>query len=97
MRQGITGDVIYTEIDKLPNGLIKLEGNLIHKGEQHHHVIKGDFELYGNKQTEYIIANSDCELLHDEHDTVSLPKGIWHKTIQKEYDHFEEESREVID
>lgn len=98
LRYGINGDVVFHEQKELPSGLNIIEGDLIHKGQNHHHRIKGDFKLYGTKNdVEYVVAINDCELLHEEHKTRTLPSGIWGKTIALEYDHLLEESRQVID
>lgn len=93
-----TGDVIYKSIDKLPRlGRKKIAGNLIHKGENHHHVIQGKFALYTHGDEMFIDAKGTCQLEHEEHKTLELPKGVYKKELVNEYDHFLEESRKVID
>lgn len=95
-----TGDVLYFRINEKisKEGFEELKTNLIHKGQNHHHTIEGNFKLYLNDKGDfYIRANSDCRLNHEEHKTITLPKGLYKKGIVVEYDHWEEESREVID
>lgn len=92
-----TGDVLYKQIDKKPKGFKKAKGNLIHKGNSHNHTISGNFELFLNKSEMLINAKGICKLLHPEHKTIVLPKGLYKKDILQEYDHFLEESRKVID
>jgi hypothetical protein len=92
-----TGDVLYKEISEKKNDLQIIEGDLIHKGRDHSHKIKGNFKLYHDQENMIIEAISDCELTHEEHSTVVLPKGFYIKDLVHEYDHFLEESRIVID
>jgi len=72
-------------------------GDLVHKGDNHHHRIRGEFKLFSDTVNMYIQCLSDCELFHEEHNTLTIPAGIYMKGIVLEYDHMLEESREVID
>ena len=93
-----TGDVLYKSVNELPaNKMKKVPGSLIHKGQNHHHTINGKFDLLEKEGVMFIVAKGKCQLLHEEHATVDLPKGIYLKEIVVEYDHFLEESRQVID
>jgi hypothetical protein len=92
-----TGDVLYKSVDSFPMLRKKVAGNLIHKGQNHHHTIKGKFALTEKDGTMFIEAKADCKLEHEEHATIVLPKGKYKKDIVVEYDHFLEESRQVID
>lgn len=92
-----TGDVLYKQVNEIPVAARKVQGDLIHKGENHHHTIKGSFGLFDEDGTLYIDAVESCELLHEEHKTLVLPVGKYRKDIVLEYDHFLEESRRVID
>lgn len=92
-----TGDVLYKQVEALPKGLKKLKGNLIHKGQNHFHRIEGKFALYEGAAGFFIKAEGKCALTHEEHKTIALPKGLYKKDIVLEYDHFLEESRQVID
>ena len=92
-----TGDVLYRSVAKIPAGTKKIAGNLIHQGQSHHHTIKGSFILYGKGEEMFIEAKTACKLEHEEHKTITLPKGKYQKGIVVEYDHFLEESRKVID
>lgn len=92
-----TGDVLYKQVDKFPILRKKVNGNLIHKGENHHHTIKGKFALSEKDGTMFIDAKATCLLQHEEHKTIKLPKGKYKKDLVNEFDHFLEESRKVID
>ena len=65
----------------------------------HHHTItKGDAELYDHEGTLFLRVNSDeAELTHQEHNTITIPKGDYEIGMVREYRHFEEEIKEVVD
>ena len=92
-----TGDVLYFKVNSIPKNAKKIKGNLIHKGRDHHHLIEGKFDLLSEGNDFYIKVNSKCKLTHPEHKTLEIEKGFYKKGIVMEYDHFLEESRQVID
>lgn len=92
-----TGDILYKEIDTIPVNSLELHGNLVHLGNDHRHTIEGEFKLYSKEKEMFIECAGDCELKHEEHKPIIIPKGFYKKEIVKEYDHWLEESREVID
>ena len=93
-----TGDVLYFKTNSIPNGFNKIKGNLIHQGQNHKHIIIGKFQLFTNDKGDMIIeCKSPCIMRHDEHEDVVVDKGLYKKDIVKEYDHFKEEARRVID
>jgi hypothetical protein len=47
--------------------------------------------------TLYLSAPSGAEVTHPEHGAVALPPGEYDRLIVREYDHFAEESRRVVD
>lgn len=93
------GDVLLKEVQEIPNTLVKKNTNILHQGLNHTHIIKGEFELF---EDNYLHAIGECVLDHDEHGKAeirlrTLPVGWYKKSIVKEYDHFLEESKEVVD
>lgn len=92
-----TGDVLYFSVDSLPKGAKKTKTSIVHAGRDHHHTISGKFEILKSGDDLFIKANSKCKLLHPEHKTIEIPKGLYKKGVVNEYDHFLEESRKVID
>jgi hypothetical protein len=80
---------------------IKLNHLTLAQGEKtgHHHTItEGDAELYEDNGVLFLRVNSDeAKLTHQEHDTVTIPKGDWEIGIVREYDHLFEEERNVKD
>lgn len=93
------GDVLLVKVSEVRGK--KLNHLTLAKGEAtgHHHTItKGDAELYEHEGTMFLRVNSDtAELTHQEHNTITIPKGDWKINIVREFDHFAEEARRVQD
>jgi hypothetical protein len=103
------GDVILREIEKIPEGFKKIkieEGFIVEKGEGiHTHVLtatkgceayKDDFGnllLKIKNLSEYKKVTID----HEEHGKMVLPKGIFVKYIENEYDVELDETRKTKD
>jgi hypothetical protein len=73
------------------------DGDLLHKGEQHHHRLRGKFEMYDDGGVRHVRVIEPTELFHEEHKTIELPPGEYKLDLVREYDHWDEESRAVID
>ena len=52
----------------------------------HSHRVKGDAELYEHEGTLFLRANDECQVVHEEHNTITLPKGDYEINIQREYE-----------
>lgn len=93
------GDVLIFKIEGVKGK--KLNHLTLAKGEAtgHHHTItEGEAELFEENGTLYLRVNSDeAKVTHQEHGTVTLPKGDYQIGIIKEYDHFSEEAKNVRD
>jgi len=72
---------------------------LLHKGENHHHMLGGEFYIREHGGEKYVGVTGPTTLTHEEHGPITLtPDGTeLQVAIQLEYDHFLEESREVVD
>lgn len=92
-----TGDVLYFKEKKLPAKTEIIKTDLFHKGDNHHHRVRGDFEIHKKDGEMYLVCNSECELYHEEHTSIKCEAGIYRKQIVMEYDHLLKESRMVID
>jgi len=99
------GDVLITKINKLPKNLVnvksKRKGYVIAEGEAtgHAHVISDidNCELYEKDGVLFLKTIKPVELKHEEHKPFNIPIGDFEIGIVKEYDHFEEEARNVMD
>lgn len=99
------GDVIIEPINRLPEGLKKVEakprGYVLAEGEHtgHAHVIDrvADIEFYEKDGKFFIVNKEKVDVTHEEHNKVTIPTGIWEVRKVREFDHFENEAREVRD
>jgi hypothetical protein len=93
------GDVVIVKVAEVKGK--KLNHLTLAKGEAtgHHHTItEGDAELYDHEGTLFLKVKSDEAILtHQEHNTITLPKGDYKIGIVREYDHFSEEAKNVQD
>ncbi len=94
------GDILLKPIDAIPVGAKKLSHKTLAEGEasNHFHVAEAeDVELYEIDGTLYMSAPSGTTVRHEEHKRVSVKPGVFKIDRVREYDHFSEESRPVID
>lgn len=71
---------------------------LLHKGEQHHHRLAGgSFRVGLVSGVKVLQVQKQTILTHEEHGPIKVKPGVYAVEIQSEYDHFLEESRNVID
>lgn len=93
------GDVLIKKVSNIKGK--KLNHLTLALGEatgHHHTVVKGNAELYDNEGTLFLRVNSkEADLTHQEHGKITIPKGDYEIGIVQEYDHFEEEARNVAD
>jgi len=89
------GDVLIRTIGKLPKGLarVPLDGGrvILAYGEVtgHAHVVEGDVQLFASDLEEmeqrFLRVEEEAQVVHDEHDTVTLPPGDYEIVRQREY------------
>lgn len=91
------GDVLLIPVDEMPTGLVKQNrgprGLVIAEGEVtgHAHCILDDVaDLFVSADLEemadrFLMVGDECALHHDEHDTLTIPAGIYRLPAQREY------------
>lgn len=89
------GDVLIRRIDSLPTNLtpVPLEAGrvILAHGEVtgHAHAVTGDVELLAADVAEmdqrFMRVLSECRVVHEEHDTITLPPGVYEVRRQREY------------
>ena len=94
------GDVLIIKTKEVKGK--KLDHVTLALGEatgHHHSITKGDALLFEDENgTLFLdVKSSEAELTHQEHKPVTIKKGKYRVGIVREYDHFAEEAREVID
>jgi len=80
----------------------KLDHKRLAEGEatgHFHAAVAEDAVLYGDDTGTPLLldAPSGSDVTHQEHGTITLPPGQYDRSIVQEYDHAQEEAREVID
>lgn len=79
----------------------KLKQNWVAEGEVtgHFHRIKENAEVFKSVDDECLLLRvlEPTKITHEEHDALDLYSGNFKINIKREYDHFEEETRRVID
>jgi len=96
------GDVLFKEIDPVKKPVTKeITDGIIAKGDStgHAHRIGVDapVKLFYSDDTMYLQALDTAIVEHEEHKSVILPPGTYMVYKVREYDHFTEEAREVVD
>ena len=98
------GDVLFLQVNNLPVGGEKKETDVIVEGEFTGHAHRIDRRadqlsafLYLVAGTLYLKNLEMCRVVHEEHNTVELPPGVWQIGRVREYDHFGEEAKMVRD
>lgn len=95
------GDTFYSK-SIIPKDAVKAElknGVVQHgKATGHAHRLVDDFEYFETPQKDrFLRLVKPCALRHEEHDKIIIPPGEYKIGIVREYDHFAEEAREVVD
>lgn len=99
------GDVIIERVETMPEGEVVAPENgrfILAKGELtgHAHAIEdiaGIKFVKGADGNFYLSLPSARDLVHEEHKMVNLPAGSYRVRQVREYDHFVEEIRGVLD
>jgi hypothetical protein len=93
------GDVLLHKVTEIKGKKLNHLTLALGEATGHHHTItKGDAELFDHEGTLFLRVNSkEAQLTHQEHNTITLPKGDYKIGIVREYDHFSEEARNVRD
>jgi hypothetical protein len=99
------GDVILQKTEQSITHGKQLNHLILAEGEatgHNHQIVSGVAQLIalqGSHEGKRILnVLSDYALLkHQEHKEINIPKGKWEVKIVREYDHFDEEVREIAD
>jgi len=98
------GDLAITQIEKLPENLKEIKNPVLAYGEVtgHKHQLlertANQFRVLedsaGNK---YLDINQPTDLVHEEHNTITIEKGLYFVGHEREYNYFELQTNKVID
>lgn len=100
------GDCILEKVNLIPKTAkkVNIQGNyfVLLKGEGvNEHRLQtatlDDVEVYQEGDTLFLHAKKDVDLVHEEHGTTTIKKGIYKRRIEREFSYEEMESRNVRD
>lgn len=94
------GDVLIKPVRAIPKGAARVSGNVLAEGEAtgHKHAATAeDVRLFIFDGTLYMRAPRGTQIVHEEHATQDIPPGNYVIGTVREYDHFAEETRYVVD
>jgi TATA-binding protein-associated factor Taf7 len=98
------GDVLLTRVDSLPVGKeIPHDGEFVvaHGETGHRHRIqvkeKEDMKVVNVNGVIYMSLTIPAPLMHEEHKTIEIPKGIYRIGNEREFDYALESIRQVAD
>jgi hypothetical protein len=93
------GDVLLIPTNKVQGK--KLDHLTLAEGEvtgHTHRISEGLAELFENGSIKYLRVKSKTATIgHEEHKPVTLPAGDYEVRIVREYSHFDEEAKSVVD
>jgi len=99
MRMYRQGDLLIAEIEELPAGLKQKDKVLAYgeaTGHKHQFLSEQALVFCDDKQQQFLKLSQECELVHEEHETIAIPAGVYRVVQQREYD-FLEGIRQVAD
>lgn len=84
------GDVLIAKVASIPSAAKKKSGVILARGEitGHSHRIQDPrtAELWAHRGVVYLkVLSSAAQLIHEEHNTITLPQGVYRVWIQREY------------
>lgn len=99
------GDVLMTAVEAVPQEAKKAEPRngryILADGEAtgHAHAVEVTpaVEMFEHGNDLYLSASKPVTVTHEEHNAITIDPGVYKIGKVLEYDHFEEEAREVID
>ena len=93
------GDLLLKTTATLPKNAKKINTDTLQEGEVtgHKHKLRGNFEILSRNNQKFVNAKSQLELVHEEHNTIQIPIGMYVLVQEREFDIFEQMSQEVFD
>ncbi len=85
------GDVFLMEVTKLPASAtheVASDKIVLAYGEVtgHSHSVRAeDAKLYRDNEDSYLVVETRANLVHEEHDSIPLPAGVYKVIRQREY------------
>ncbi|MAO89113.1 MAG: hypothetical protein CL880_01085 [Dehalococcoidia bacterium] len=88
----------------IPKGSKSLKTDVLAEGEAtgHTHRLVGQAQILEHEAADgtvekFVDAKQDSQLVHQEHNTIDIPKGVYRVVQEREFDVIEQMSKEVYD
>jgi hypothetical protein len=94
------GDVTIKPVNKIPKNARATSSRVLAVGQAtgHKHLaLAADVQLFLHGGTLYMRTPNGTTVVHEEHGPVEIPSGDYQIGMVREYDHFGEKARPVID
>jgi hypothetical protein len=100
------GDLLLSSIPKkdLPKGFKSLKTNVLAEGEAtgHTHRLVGEAQILEFKTEDgsvqkFVDAQKESSLVHEEHNEIKIPQGVYKVIQEREFDVIDEMAKEVYD
>jgi hypothetical protein len=95
------GDCLIKRIDVIPAGAKETDRSVLvegeHTGHAHRLARNASAVIMVLGAVQYLRVYSDTPVEHEEHDTQIIPPGDYQIDQVREFDHFAEEARRVMD
>ena len=103
------GDLLITRVNALPSGLVQINPKTIAEGEisGHKHRLVGNANVCVNWDERHRSINdypevwfkafNKIKVVHEEHKTLELPKGVYKVTKERQFDPFQGITQKVLD
>lgn len=93
------GDILIKVIEKIPQKTEKQKTMVVAEGEAtgHAHRVQGNSIVAALEAILFIEVIEESKITHEEHLPITLPPGSYEVSTVREYDHFQERARRVVD
>lgn len=92
------GDCILKETKSVKGKALKTDVVLLSTPTGNPHTLHGgSFVIKSDGKDTYVEVKRKTVMKHKEHKDIELPKGKYVLWVVREYDHFKEEARRVVD
>ena len=93
------GDVLIESVSKLPDDVKKINASpiVLASGVNTHSIDDANCSAYSSDGLLFLEVKSPVVLSHKEHKPITIETGLYSVRKVREYDHFEEEIRDVED
>jgi len=81
------GDIVIREVRRLPAGVQRQVSPVLAYGERtgHAHRLEGQGQIWRQDTELYLKLEQPSRVVHDEHEPITLPRGVYQVVAQREY------------